>query len=186
MSSAAEEPPMFLLQKASNASLSALWKRDELLKQVLTYFRYLSCSSMTERTNRCSVGVPVSLLGALLSAPRTRMEGVTEWNPRQKLARLRTSVLLLLLLLLLLGIRRIHHISDEFVTLGLDVLLEELADRVESLGDALEQAVHACQVVRLQKKKKKKESHSRMSKGRTLQPHTFSPSSNAEQPECSF
>lgn len=40
-------PATFLLQKPSKASLSALWNRLLLAKQVPTYARYLSCSAMT-------------------------------------------------------------------------------------------------------------------------------------------
>ena len=63
MSSAEEELATCLLQKLSKASLRALWKRELLAKQLLTYCRYLSCSSMTELTYCVSAAVPLSLVG---------------------------------------------------------------------------------------------------------------------------
>lgn len=54
ISSADEVLATDLLQKLSKASLSALWKSELLLKQPSTYFKYLSCNSMTELTYCCS------------------------------------------------------------------------------------------------------------------------------------
>jgi len=54
MSSAEVHPATDLLQKLSKASFRALWKGELLEKQLTTYCRYLSCSSMTEVTYCCS------------------------------------------------------------------------------------------------------------------------------------
>mmetsp|Transcript_3739 Transcript_3739/g.10266 ORF Transcript_3739/g.10266 Transcript_3739/m.10266 type:complete len:217 (-) Transcript_3739:638-1288(-) len=56
ISSALVEPTMVLLQKTSNASFSALWKRESCFppKQSFTYWMYLSCRRITRRTNMLS------------------------------------------------------------------------------------------------------------------------------------
>mmetsp|Transcript_25338 Transcript_25338/g.62514 ORF Transcript_25338/g.62514 Transcript_25338/m.62514 type:complete len:212 (-) Transcript_25338:986-1621(-) len=63
-SSALVEPATPLLQNTSNASLSARWNRLSLEKHSLTYCKYLSCSSMTLRTNTCSVVVAAAATAA--------------------------------------------------------------------------------------------------------------------------
>lgn len=59
------KPSPLILPPPDTPTLRDLWNREAPMKQVVTYARYLSCSSMMERTNCCSAGVPVSLLGPL-------------------------------------------------------------------------------------------------------------------------
>ena len=76
ISSAEEVPATDLLQKLSKASFRALWNREELLKQPTTYFRYLSCSSMTELTYCCSCAPDSLFLAASLKEQGSRPESL--------------------------------------------------------------------------------------------------------------
>lgn len=68
ISSESCDPPTDLLQKASKASFSALWKWLEFWKHSATNERYLSWSATASRTNWCSAAAPAVFSAAFSAA----------------------------------------------------------------------------------------------------------------------